>query len=64
MDTPFIEVVMVPLPKAFTPATELEALTGIVRSGRGSPSGFPMEVEPLVVVMLVPIVELTMGSVI
>jgi len=59
MDTPFIEVVIVPLPNALTPATELEALTGIVMSGRGSPSGFPTETEPLVVVMLVPIVELT-----
>ena len=55
---------MVPLPKAVTPATELEALTGIVMSGRGSPSGFPIDVEPLVVVTLVPTVELTIEPVV
>jgi hypothetical protein len=64
IDTPFIEVLIVPLPKAVTPATELEALTGIVIFGRGSTSGLPTEVESLVVVMLVPTVELTMESVV
>jgi hypothetical protein len=50
---------MVPLPKALTPATELDALTGIVILGRGSPSGFPIDVEPLVVVTFELIVEPT-----
>ena len=58
IDTPLIEVVMVPLPKTWTPSTMVDAPVDVVLLGKGTPVGFPVDMEPLVVVTLVAAVTL------
>lgn len=57
IDTSLMEVTMVPLPKTLTPSTSVDAPVDVVLLGRGIP-GFPLDMEPLVVVTLVKVVAL------
>ena len=63
IDTPLIEVVMVPLPNTWTPSTVVDASMGVVLLGSGTPVGFPVDMEPLVVVILVEAVTLVLDIV-
>ena len=58
IDTPLIEVVMVPLPNTWTPSTMVDAPVDVVLLGKGTPVGFPVDMEPVVVVTLVAAVTL------
>lgn len=58
IDTPLIEVVMVPLPNTWTPSTVVDAPVDVVLLGKGTPVGFPVDMEPVVVVTLVAAVTL------
>lgn len=55
IDTPLMDVVMVPLPKTLTPSTSVEAPVDVVLLGKGIPK-LPLDMDPLVVVTLVEIV--------
>jgi hypothetical protein len=55
IDTPLMEVIMVPLPKTLTPSTSVEAPVDVVLLGSGTPR-FSLDMDPLVVVTLVKIV--------
>jgi hypothetical protein len=52
IDTPLMEVIMVPLPKTLTPSTSVEAPVDVVLLGSGTPR-FSLDTDPLVVVTLV-----------
>jgi len=58
IDTPLIEVVMVQLPNTWTPSTVVDAPVDVVLLGKGTPVGFPVDMEPVVVVTLVAAVTL------
>ena len=53
IDTPLIEVVMVPLPNTWTPSTVVDAPVDVVLLGKGIPVGVPVDMDPVVVVTLV-----------
>lgn len=57
IDTPLMEVIMVPLPKTLTPSTSVDAPVCVVLLGKGIPK-LPLDMDPLVVVTLVETVVL------